>query len=66
MADFDSGRLSVALADVAGGRENDFHAFAREFGFVCPAWRIACAQGRLLRDGAEYESTGQRFSATPM
>ena len=33
-------------------------AFAREFGFVCPAWRIAYAQGRHLRDGAEYDSTG--------
>jgi septum formation protein len=41
-------------------------AFAREFGFVCPAWRIAYAQGRHLRDGAEYDSTGYRFSATPM
>jgi len=41
-------------------------AFARAFGFVCPAWRIAYAQGRHLRDGAEYDSTGYRFSATPM
>jgi nucleoside triphosphate pyrophosphatase len=33
-------------------------AFARAFGFTCPAWRIAYAQGRQLRDGAEYDSTG--------
>jgi septum formation protein len=33
-------------------------AFALEFGFVCPAWRTAYAQGRQLRDGAEYDSTG--------
>jgi hypothetical protein len=33
-------------------------AFARAFGFVCPAWRLAYAQGRHLRDGAEYDSTG--------
>jgi septum formation protein len=31
-------------------------AFTRAFGFVCPAWRIAYAQGRHLRDGAEYET----------
>jgi len=31
-------------------------AFARAFGFTCPAWRIAYAQGRSLRDGAEYET----------
>jgi len=34
-------------------------AFARAFGFTCPAWRIAYAQGRHLRDGAEYDSTAQ-------
>jgi septum formation protein len=33
-------------------------AFARAFGFVCPAWRTAYAQGRHLRDGAEYDSAG--------
>jgi septum formation protein len=33
-------------------------AFARAYGFTCPAWRIAYAQGRALRDGAEYDSTG--------
>src|SRR6266542_719200 len=33
-------------------------AFAREFGFVCPAWRVAYAQGRHLRDGAEYDTAG--------
>ena len=33
-------------------------AFARAFGFTCPAWRLAHAQGRHLRDGAEYDSTG--------
>ena len=31
-------------------------AFARAFGFTCPAWRIAYAQGRHLRDGAEYDT----------
>ena len=31
-------------------------AFTRAFGFTCPAWRIAYAQGRHLRDGAEYET----------
>lgn len=31
-------------------------AFTRAFGFVCPAWRIAYAQGRQLRDGAEYDT----------
>ncbi len=33
-------------------------AFARAFGFTCPAWRIAYAQGRHLRDRAEYETAG--------
>lgn len=41
-------------------------AFTRAFGFVCPAWRIAYAQGRQLRDGGEYDTAGYRFSATPM
>ena len=41
-------------------------AFTRVFGFECPAWRIAYAQGRAIRDGAEYETASQRFSATPM
>lgn len=31
-------------------------AFTRAFGFECPAWRIAYAQGRGLRDGTEYET----------
>ena len=31
-------------------------AFSRAFGFECPAWRIAYAQGRLLRDGADYDT----------
>jgi septum formation protein len=31
-------------------------AFARAFGFTCPAWRIAYAQGRHLRDGAQYDT----------
>ena len=31
-------------------------AFTKAFGFVCPAWRIAYAQGRALRDGQEYDS----------
>ena len=34
-------------------------AFTREFGFECPAWRVAQAQGRALRDGMEYD-TGTR------
>jgi len=29
-------------------------AFTRAFGFECPAWPIACLQGRRLRDGADY------------
>ena len=29
-------------------------AVTRAFGFTCPAWRIAEAQGRSLRDGMEY------------
>lgn len=29
-------------------------AFTRAFGFECPAWSVACTQGRHLRDGAEY------------
>ncbi len=33
-------------------------AFARAFGFTCPAWRVAYAQGRHLRDGAEYDTAG--------
>jgi len=41
-------------------------AFARAFGFVCPAWRLAYAQGRQLRGGAEYDTAGYVFSATPM
>jgi len=31
-------------------------AFSRAFGFECPAWRIAHAQGRFLRDGADYDT----------
>ena len=31
-------------------------AFEREFGFQCPAWRIAYAQGRQLRDGTDYDT----------
>jgi septum formation protein len=34
-------------------------AFTSAFGFECPAWRIAYAQGRALRAGMEYE-TGRR------
>lgn len=33
-------------------------AFTRAFGFECPAWRIAYAQGRTLRDGMEYHTEG--------
>jgi len=31
-------------------------AFAGAFGFTCPAWRTAYAQGRHVRDGAEYDT----------
>jgi septum formation protein len=42
-------------------------AFERAFGFTCPAWRIAEAQGRSLRDGAEYDTAARYpFVATPM
>jgi cytidine deaminase len=34
LPDFDGGRLSVALVDVAEGHESDFHALAREFSAV--------------------------------
>lgn len=33
-------------------------AFTRKFGFECPAWRVAYAQGRTLRDGREYNTGG--------
>jgi len=29
-------------------------AFTRAFGFECPAWRTAEAQGHFLRDGSDY------------
>lgn len=35
-------------------------AFTNAFGFVCPAWRIAEAQGRFLRNGAEYDTAERR------
>ena len=31
-------------------------AFTRAFGFECPAWRIAYAQGRSLRNAGDYET----------
>lgn len=31
-------------------------AFARAFGFECPAWRLAYAQGRSLHDGGIYDT----------
>ena len=37
-------------------------AFERAFGFTCPAWRIAYAQGRQLRDLADYDTKGQGSS----
>ena len=37
-------------------------AFTRAFGFECPAWSIACSQGRRLRDGADYAT--QRETTT--
>src|SRR6266542_999944 len=44
-------------------------AFARAFGFTCPAWRRAYAQGRSLRDGQEYETasgeTARRLAREP-
>ena len=40
-------------------------AFTRAFGFVCPAWRTAYAQGRQLRDGAEYATAPYPLLATP-
>ena len=41
-------------------------AFTRAFGFVCPAWRTAYAQGRQLRDRAEYATAPYPLLATPM
>jgi len=35
-------------------------AFTREFGFTCPAWRLAYAQGRWLRGGAAYDTKQHR------
>src|SRR5258708_38680499 len=35
-------------------------AFTRAFGFTCPAWRIAEAQGHTLRDGLEYDTARGR------
>jgi cytidine deaminase len=51
LATFDDGRLSVALVDVAPGRENDFHALAREFA----ALLLTKGYGRaeMIRDEAE-------------
>jgi predicted house-cleaning NTP pyrophosphatase (Maf/HAM1 superfamily) len=43
-------KLGVALP------ERPEPAFTSAFGFTCPAWRIAEAQGRTLRDGAEYDT----------
>jgi septum formation protein len=43
-------RMGVALPERAEP------AFTRVFGFTCPAWRIAEAQGRWLRDGLEYDT----------
>ncbi len=31
-------------------------SFTKAFGFECPAWRIAEAQGRSLRSGTEYDT----------
>lgn len=39
-----------------GVAERPEPAFTRGFGFECPAWRIAYAQGRTLRDGLEYDT----------
>jgi quinol monooxygenase YgiN len=51
LADSDSGRLSVALVDVARGRENDFHAFAREFAAILLARGYGRAE--IIRDEAQ-------------
>ncbi|MEA2661714.1 MAG: nucleoside triphosphate pyrophosphatase [Chloroflexota bacterium] len=48
-------RMGVALP------ERPESAFTAGFGFVCPAWRVAEAQGRFVRDGAEYETAGRRL-----
>jgi septum formation protein len=32
-------------------------AFTRAFGFECPAWRLAYAQGRSIRDDVTYETS---------
>jgi cytidine deaminase len=51
LAGSDSGRLSVALVDVGGSHENDFHAFAREFS----ALLVTRGYGRaeMVRDEAQ-------------
>jgi cytidine deaminase len=43
--------LSVALVDVAGGREDDFHAFAREYSAVLLAGGYGRAE--MIRDEAQ-------------
>ncbi|MGH2500169.1 MAG: Maf family protein [Candidatus Limnocylindria bacterium] len=45
-------RMGVATAELPEP------AFERRFGFACPAWRRAYAQGRLIHDGASYDSHG--------
>jgi cytidine deaminase len=51
LADSDSGRLSVALVDVARGHENDFHAFAEEFGAILLTRGYGRAE--IVRDEAQ-------------
>lgn len=43
-------RMGVAMP------ERPEPSFVKAFGFECPAWRIAEAQGRALRSGAEYDT----------
>jgi len=45
-----------------GVSERPEPAFIRAFGFECPAWSIACTQGRQLRNDADYAT--QREAAT--
>jgi len=51
LADSDSGRLSVALVDLAGGREDDFHAFARDFSAILLTRGYGRAE--MIRDEAQ-------------
>ncbi len=43
-------------------RERPERACQARFDFVCPVWRHAHRQGRVLRDGAEYDSASDGVS----